>query len=163
MKSLLEKPKPGEFKAVCRVAHAVPLAEVLAWPREDQPDTVLSHWNRKHGCEVVEIRCAETFTDRALFEAHMRELHDGGLYRWESASLSSDVRLVRTFSPRMAVPVKMWKAPRLRGEGQPFDTSKHPVNECDGCGLIAEYDGSQAWELWWREHTAFCAGQAAAS
>ena len=165
MKSLIEKPKPGEFKAFCRLGRLVPLNEVLALPREEQPDTAHSHWNRKLGCEVVSVQCAEEFTDREAFATHMRELHDGGTYRWERASLEPSSRegSSKTFRPRIPVPVRRWKAPKLHDEGQPFDTTKHPVRECEGCGLIAEFDGTQTWELWWAEHTFFCVGQAAAS
>lgn len=98
---------------------------------------------RKHGrWEVVFAACDGFETeDPAAFEQHMADLHDGGR---------------RLTSPVMITPGRMWKGPKAPAEQRTIVTQSD-VETCEGCGLIAEHDGSTATELWWTEHQRGCA------
>lgn len=154
MKSLIEKPRPGEFRAVCRKSEWVPLADVLALPTEAQPDTATSRWDHKLRCEVVAVACSFETDDREAYVEHMKTVHNGGC----------KVRL-------SVAPLKMWRYPApgmgLKPEGQPFKPSTQAlakdVRTCASCGLVAEVGERAADVLWWAEHERMCTGEAAGS
>lgn len=152
MKSLLEKPRPGQFKAVCRKEEWVPLADVLTLPREQQPDTTVTRWDKKLRLEVCAARCDFTTDDPSAYLAHM-----------------SDVHGKKPRGPRqLKQGTGLWNAPKLRPEGKPWvdpSTRKdHSYTQtCGGCGLVAEVDDRPANVLWWAEHERMCVGSAVAS
>jgi hypothetical protein len=146
MTPLIENGRPGDFRAVCRRKHWVPLHELLALPREEQPDTTTTRWDRKLACEVAEVRCAFDTTDRAVFEQHMRAVHN---------QKPSGPRQLKQGTGN-------WRPPRLFEDGQPFRASSKAIAEslrtCSRCGLVAEIvRGAPAHELWWAEHERGCA------
>lgn len=114
---LIKNPRAGDFAAVCRQANWVPGVDV---PSEMDLDTLQSRWDKKLTCNVFLIPCALETKDRAELEAHMRDVHGGGLYRWDNGSLSQNVTEVRNYTPRVAA-VKPWKAPALKADGLLFE------------------------------------------
>lgn len=97
-----------KFHARCRIGRWVPLAEVLTWPREDQPDGTRSRWDHKLECEVVPVTCDREFTDPAAFDQHMKDLHGKKPITGDSAPLVKRTR-------------GKWRGPRLTDEGKPFE------------------------------------------
>ena len=164
--------KPGEFRATCRMVEQLTAQEMT--PEEHATATAAgatSRWDRDRKAEVWPVQCDFEFTDRDEFAQHMVQRHDGGRYRWENGSLDRGrVGQVRTYRPRMPIPVQPWKPPRLRLEGLPLRTAaevkaftKEPVLACrGGCGFVVEDRGFVAEVL--ERHRAECAAwQAAAS
>lgn len=194
MKSLLEKPTPGAFRAICRLKSDVweePPAElaaawqtVLATPipygdaaavdayRDlkaalEQQLAPWSTYDKKRGGHGRWVTCDLEFTDRGEYERHMREAHSGGVYRWDNASLDANVVEVLTYRPRMPIPVKLWKPPRLTAEGKPWvdpdHKKKEQLTETCRCGLVLELGTSEASRQYVREHLELCTGEAVAS
>lgn len=155
--------KPGQFKAVCRLGRWLPLNDLLALPREEQPETLTSRWDKKLRCEVAQIQCDHEFTDRAVYEKHMKEAHDGGLYRWDNGALTAEIREVRNYSARMPLPVKPFASPRLTEDGKPWSDEKQPTVTCPACGLVMEEGATHAAALFIREHLEMCADRAGAA
>lgn len=194
MKSLLEKPTPGAFRAHCHLKSDVweePPAELAeAWrtvlaapiPYGDAQaleayrdlkaslERQLAPWStydKKRGGHGRWVTCALEFTDRAEYETHMREAHSGGVYRWDNAALDANVVEVRTYRPRMPIPVKLWRSPRLLDEGRPWvdpdAKKKEQLTETCRCGLVLELGTSEASRQYVREHLELCTGEAVAS
>lgn len=157
--------KPGEFRASCRLVKPVPLGEISESMRASvEAGNVPTRWDRKLKAEVVDVPCVLDTTDRGVFEAHMKEQHDGGIYRWDNGSLA-EIREVRNYRPRMPLPVKLWKPARLSPDGKPWvdPDKKHPLTETCACGLVLELGSDEASRLFVRQHLELCAGQAVAS
>lgn len=158
MRKLLIDPtkKAAQFRAVCKLPRWVPLDQL----GDVDPDSTVNRWDRAQNCNVFAVECDFDTTDRAAFEKHMRELHDGGLYRWDDSTLNPEVRLVKTYSPRK--PSTRWRIGKGAAEGAPFRPStkavEQQVERCNGCGLIAEVDKTEPSQLWWREHEVMCVG-----
>lgn len=162
--------KAGEFRAVCRLKRRV------RWDRMTEELWVIANERGyvrefveveserkdketgKHGRWLVAFAACEGFetTDRVAFERHIAEVHDGGPMRWDSGGLVPTYSTTKTYSPRMTIPVRMWKGPKAPTEQRPLVT-KVDVEQCGSCGLVADLNGSQATELWWSEHQRGCA------
>lgn len=158
MKSLIEHPKPGAFRARCRKARWVPLDEVLTLSRDEQPDVIPSRWDHKLMCNVAEVRCKFDTDDRAAYVDHLKSTHPELKGPWESNSLDPRTYGNKAQSHRLPIPipVKLWKGPRLKADGQPFDDTG--MRSCSACGLVAEVDERAANVLWWTEHERMCTG-----
>lgn len=188
MKSLLEKPTPGAFHAVCRLTSTVweePPAELAAAWQEHlakpipygNAAAVEAHraekalleaqltpwsWDRKQEAYGRWVTCELEFADRSAYETHMRDCHAGGIYRWDNATLDpSKAAEVRTYRPRMPLPVKLWKAPRLHPEGKAWSDADR--TETCSCGLVLELGTDESSRQYVREHLELCTGEAAAS
>ncbi len=149
MNTLIDKPKPGMFKAVCRLGYWT--ADLVALMASGQ-ETTVSKWDKKQGCNVFQGQCpAVEFTDRDLFDAHMREMHDGIGYRWDNGSVDPGIRLVKNYKPRVPRPIPMWKSPRLTEEGHAFDPTGIEL------GARVEWEGrtGQIWCLGGAAHSAW--------
>lgn len=146
MSTLIDKPKPGMFKAVCKLGFWTPdLAGLIL---TGAPTTV-SKWDKKQGCNVFQAQCSVEFTDRGLFDAHMREVHGKKKSSGDLAPWSQSIK-------------RGWKAPKLKDEGQPFKVSTPSMatdlKKCASCGLVAEVDDRAVNVRWWDEHENLCAG-----
>lgn len=145
--------KPGVFQAHCRQVVWVPLAELLARPRDEQPDTTTTRWDRKLRCEVAQVQCAFETTDRAAYLAHMKDVHGKRTFHGHNAP--------------WAKTIKPWRGPKLEPEGKPWkdpSRSKDPLTvTCTHCGLVAETADTNAFDRWWAEHEAGCRIAQAAS
>lgn len=151
--------KPGEFRAVCKKGVWVPVDEILRLPREEQPDTLQTRWDKKLGCEVGILPCRLDTTDRDTYLAHMAGVHPDLTGPWTSNSLNPRQYGNETRSHRrpIPIPVKLWKGPRLTDEGTPLKVrDSDVVKTCGGCGLVAEVDARAANVLWWDEHERMC-------
>lgn len=142
--------KPGEFKAYCKQGRWVPLDEVLSWPREEQPETTTTKWDKALRCEVALVECAFGTTDTEAFTEHMRSVHRRQAVYGLSENLAKDVR-------------RGWRGPRLLKEGRPWvDPSRRKdhsfTQTCGRCGLVAEVGEALADERWWDEHVELCVG-----
>jgi hypothetical protein len=95
--------KPGEFKARCRRGEWVPISDI---PAEKQIEGMLkaSRWDRRVKAEVTPVQCDFETEDRAAFEAHMAEVHGGGIYRYDAGGLTPTTRTTKNYSPRMPIP-----------------------------------------------------------
>lgn len=160
MKTLLERPRPGAFKATCRKGARLPVHELTEAERlraeaesadlrdAGRYDYVFA-WDRKRKVETALIPCSLDTTDRAEYLAHMERFHGR--------------------KPRGPAQVRR---PKIRStypsaapdEGRPFKPSAKAIAEtvetCDGCGLVAEVNGTHAAEQWWREHLSLCTARA---
>ena len=149
--------RAGEFRARCRQTHWVPLVELL----DLDPETTTSKWDKQQECAVFLVQCDFDTMDRAEFEAHVKDVHGGGSYEWDNASLSADVALVKSWSPRIRIPVKIQRLSRATPSGKPFKPSTRAIERdlrtCSGCGLVAQVDGTNGSKLWWDEHQRGCA------
>lgn len=96
------------FQARCKLGRWVPLAEVLSWPREEQPDTAVTRWDRKQECEAVVVECAFETEDPQAFEEHMADVHG----RKSSARGVWDWKTHARHLPYITRP--MWRAPRAK-------------------------------------------------
>lgn len=147
MKSLVTK--PGQFKAVCRLGYWTPDLEALM---ESGADTTVSKWDRKLERNVFLAQCSEEFTDRTLFDSHMRDVHHKRKSSGDLTPWSQDID-------------RGWRAPKLKDEGQPFKPSTkdlaRDIETCGTCGLVAEVGGRAADVRWWDEHVRGCALAAA--
>lgn len=115
--SLIKNPRPGDFAAVCRQANWMPVDDL---PPGTDLDKLQSRWDKKRHCNVFLIPCVfETKVPDEL-EAHMRDVHGGGIYRWDNGSLSRNVTEVRNYTPRVAA-MKPWSAPKLKADGVDFE------------------------------------------
>lgn len=133
--------KAGDFRAVCKQGAWLPAHRLE--PGTDL-DALASRWDRKLKENVYIAECALDTADRAEYLAHMADVHGK--------------------KPRGPAQLKrgrgMWPAVPRKADEKPFNT-KADVETCDGCGLVAEHDGSNATELWWTEHQRGCAPAAA--
>lgn len=140
MTTLIEKPTPGMFKAVCRLGYWTPDLAALMLTETETP---VSKWDKKTARNVFQGQCSVEFTGWAELDAHMREVHEGGRYRWDSGSIDPHIMEVRNYKPRTPSPVPMWKSPRLTEEGKPFEPTGLEI------GARVEWDGrtGQVWSL----------------
>lgn len=166
--------KPGEFRATCRKGAYLPVDQLTleerAWAEAEDAARIergeygnVFKYDHRLKVETALVECTLDTTDRAELVAHMKRMHGGGLHRWDNGSVDPQVREVRNYSPRMQLPVKLWKPTRLTEDGKPWPATHDRTKTCDDCGLVAEVDGTNASDLWWREHQEFCAERQAAS
>lgn len=145
MKSLIERPRPGDFRAVCKKPRWATESEL---PPGTDLDALRARWDRKLTQTVYEVRCALDTTDRATFEQHMVEVH--------KVSLARELNHHRGHT---GFSTKPWKAPRLTEDGKPWTEkeAKGRTHTCPTCGLVDEIDTTYAAALWWDEHLRGCA------
>jgi hypothetical protein len=160
MKTLIEKPRPGAFKAYCNLVREVPwdkmtedlwaIANARGYARQfrELASGRVDPETRRKGRWVVAFAGCQGFetTDPAAFERHMADVHNR-----------------KPAGPRqLKQGTGHWRAPKLADDGQPFKLSTKAVGEyietCAACGLIAEVTSTHADELWWREHVERCTG-----
>jgi hypothetical protein len=148
--------KPGEFRAYCRKGEWLPLSDVLAWPREEQPDTTTSRWDGKRKTEVCIVPCDLEFTDPKVFEAHMAERHGK-----KPTMTPYPDQSTRSLSNRAR---GKWRTPKAPADHVPVKPSLKDVADslrvCD-CGFVFEHDGTWSADQWWREHVERCTERAA--
>jgi len=145
MKHLIDKPRPGDFRAVCKKPRWVPLSVVQALPDDEQPKDLTTKWDPKLHCEVAAVRCSLDTTDRAEFERHMKEVH--------GVQLSRELNHQRGHTGFSS---KRWKAPRLTETGKPW-TEKEAAGRtrtCPACGLVDEITTGSYRE--WSAHLSAC-------
>lgn len=164
--------KPGEFRASCRKGAYLPVHQLTEAERvwaEDEDARRRAEglyggvfkYDRRLKLETALVRCELDTTDPAELEAHLNRVHGGGLYRWDAGGLRPTDRTVKNYAPKMAIPVKPWKAPKLTEEGKPWPENDDRTQSCP-CGLVAEVGDLHADRLWWDEHINFCTERGAA-
>lgn len=150
-------PKPGLFKATCRLNQPV-LFDDLTTEQRDLVEELKrnGYHSRKLKGTVVDVPCRFETTDRAEFDAHMKNVHGRTIGRkvWSDSGL-----------PPLTKPG--WKAPKLTEQGVPWPEIDERTLTCP-CGLVAEVArymhslGQHADEQWWNEHVSFCTKRGAA-
>ncbi len=115
--SLIKNPRPGDFAAVCRQPSWLAQHEL---PAGTDLDSLQNRWDRKRSCNVFLVPCALETKDRAELEAHMRDIHSGGIYRWDNSALGPNVTEVRSYKSRGVDIEKGWSTPKAPAEAKPF-------------------------------------------
>lgn len=144
-------PKPGTFKAHCRLNQPVPFVDLT----EAQRDLVEelrrgAYWKRN--VQVVDVPCRFETTDRGEFDDHMKTVHNRTIGRKVWPNDDSGL-------PPRTLPG--WKPPKLTEEGTPWPEDDRRTESC-ACGLVAEVGDRYADQQWWNEHINFCTQRGAA-
>lgn len=145
--------KPGEFYGVCRLTKPHPIKDLpphlqRAMAENGWPKGWRNVYNRKAKRELrtecyLEPLCDGIETsDRAAFDAHMKEAHGRNEVKGHWESIAKSVRAG-------------WR-PVLKSRRDVV--AAHDLQVCPGCGLSAEVGDRAADTLWWHEHLTRCRG-----
>jgi hypothetical protein len=149
--------KPGQFWATCNLTKPHPVRQMAEYQRREAEER---GWKKgfREARVKRELRNTECYleplcegfetTDKAAFEAHMRDVHGKSEVRGENSAL-------------VARATGRWRTPKAKPEGTPYTPTKAFVGEvvtCPGCGLVMENGSTYADELFVREHLDLCVG-----
>lgn len=150
--------KPGQFWATCNLMKTHPIRLLAEYQRREFKEKGWKTGFREVRLRNGDYRNMECFleptcdgfetTDKAAFEAHMRDVHGKAPVRGENSAL-------------VARATGRWRTPKAKPEGTPYTPTKALVGlttTCSGCGLVMENGSTYADELFVREHLTLCVG-----
>lgn len=147
--------KPGQFWATCNLSKPHPISEMAQYQRREAEEkgwkkgfreAKVRGYYRMKECYLEPLCDGFVTTDKAAFEAHMREVHGKAPVRGENSAL-------------VARATGRWRTPKAKPEGTPYVPTKAFVGAtttCPGCGLVMENGSTLADELFVREHLTLC-------
>jgi len=123
-----------KFKATCRRWEDKPYDQLTPEQNQAAVDARKhARWDSKLKANVAPVQCAFETEDRALFEQHVKDNHEipkhGTSYRYTG---SWQEQAVEVLWSAPALPVKLWRPPRLRNDaGDGVDWTPKPLEPGD--------------------------------